>query len=230
MEFDSGQDGIGPDSAGRAGGNGSFRGPRIDCFGTVFLSQRVLLVALSEIDRQLLQRCLEGKSEAWQAFVDRFVGLVYHVIQQAAQARSVNLSPEDMEDLCSLVFVEILRDDYALLRRFRRKASLATYLAVVARRIVVRQLLRRKARAKTSLPAQVPDDSPPPEERIADREEVQRLLQQLEGTEAEVVRMFHLEGKSYREISSATGIAENSLGPLLARARKRLRQAAEKTN
>ncbi len=187
-------------------------------------------MALSEIDRQLLQRCLEGKPEAWQTFVDRFVGLVYHVIQHTAQARSLNLSAEDVEDLCSLVFMEILRDDYALLRRFRRKASLATYLAVVARRIVVRELLRRKARAKTSMPAEVPDDSPSPQERIADREEVQRLLDQLEGTEAEVVRMFHLEGKSYREISSATGISENSLGPLLARARQRLRQAAQKTN
>ncbi len=187
-------------------------------------------MALSEIDRQLLQRCLEGKPEAWQAFVDRFVGLVYHVIQHTAQARSLSLSSEDMEDLCSLVFVEILRDDYALLRRFRRKASLATYLAVVARRIVVRELLRRKVPAKAPIPAEVPDASPGPEERIADREEVQRLLDQLQGAEAEVVRMFHLEGKSYREISSATGIAENSLGPMLARARKRLRRAAEKTN
>ncbi len=187
-------------------------------------------MALSEIDRQLLDRCLEGKPEAWRAFVDRFVGLVYHVIQHTAQARSLNLSAEDTEDLCSLVFLEILRDDYAVLRRFRRKASLATYLAVVARRIVVRELLRRKAQADSAVSADVADSAPGPEERIADREEVQRLLDQLQGQEAEVVRMFHLEGKSYREISSATGIPENTLGPLLARARSRLRRLAEKAN
>ncbi len=181
-------------------------------------------MALSEIDRQLLDRCLQGQREAWELFVDRFSGLIEYVVQHTAQTRSVQLTPQDVEDLCSQVFVEILRDDCALLRRFRRKASLATYLTVIARRIVVRELLKRKRPLHSAAVPQHQEDST---ERIADREQVQRLLEHLEGKEAEVVRMFHLEGKSYREISSATGIAENSLGPLLARARAKLRQLAQ---
>ena len=184
------------------------------------------IVALSEIDRQLLDRCLEGQGQAWQTFVDRFSGLIDHVVRHTAQARSVTLSEADIEDLCSQVFVEILRDQCALLRRFRRKASLATYLTVVARRIVVRELLRRQRQTAPPAPA-ASDHSQSPEQRLADKEEVQRLLQRLEGKEADVVRMYHLEGKSYREISSATGIAENSLGPLLARARAKLREMVQ---
>jgi len=39
------------------------------------------------------------------------------------------------------------------------------------------------------------------------------------------VRLYHLEGKSYREISSEVGIAENSVGPTLFRAREKMRRA-----
>ncbi len=50
-------------------------------------------------------------------------------------------------------------------------------------------------------------------------------MRSLTGSEAEVVRLYHLEGKTYREISSAIGIPENSIGPTLNRARAKMRQA-----
>jgi RNA polymerase sigma-70 factor (ECF subfamily) len=51
------------------------------------------------------------------------------------------------------------------------------------------------------------------------------MLNTLNGIEAEVVRMYHLEGKTYQEISMQIGMAENSIGPILSRARDKLRQA-----
>jgi RNA polymerase sigma-70 factor (ECF subfamily) len=62
------------------------------------------------------------------------------------------------------------------------------------------------------------------ERRIDDREEVGRLLGELKGSEADVVRMYHLEGKSYEEISRTVGMPENSVGPMLSRARAKLRR------
>ena len=40
-----------------------------------------------------------------------------------------------------------------------------------------------------------------------------------------MVRLYHLEGKSYREISSQVGMPENSIGPTLSRAREKMRRA-----
>ena len=74
-------------------------------------------------------------------------------------------------------------------------------------------------------PKEFPTRIRPVEERLGDREEVQRLLGGLQGTEAQVVRMYHLEGKSYQEISSAVGMPENSIGPILSRARNKMRRA-----
>ena len=58
------------------------------------------------------------------------------MIRHTAQARSVRLAPEDRDDLCAEVFLAIIKNDFAVLRNFRGQSSLATYLTVVARRIV----------------------------------------------------------------------------------------------
>jgi RNA polymerase sigma-70 factor, ECF subfamily len=189
-------------------------------------------VALLEIDRKLLQQCLSREPHAWETFVDRFLGLILHVVRHTAKSRSLQVSAQDEEDLVAEFFATVVRDDFALLRRFRLQSSLATYLGVVARRIVVRELLRH------SSPAQLSEAATPhvafasiadagldsPEKRISNREEVERLMRSLTGPEADVVRLYHLEGKSYREISSAIGIPENSIGPTLSRARVKMRQ------
>ena len=189
-------------------------------------------MALSEFDRNLLDRCLNRKPRAWEDFVDRFMGLVVHVVNHTAQARSIRLRVEDRDDLIAEVFLEVLRNDFGLLRNFRGQSSLATYLTVVARRIVVREMLAGKAPARLGETAAeqsvqtAVDPHPGPEMRLANHEEVQRLLDGLQGTEADVVRLYHLEGKTYHEISSAVGMPENSIGPILTRARNKMRRAS----
>jgi RNA polymerase sigma-70 factor, ECF subfamily len=186
-------------------------------------------VVLTEIDRDLLERCLQRKPRAWEDFVDRFMGLVIHVVNHTAMARSLRLTSQDRDDLVSEVFLNVLKDDFAILRRFRGQSSLATYLTVVVRRIVVRQMLRLKSGVGTDGDPQrvattVVDTSSEPSEQFAKREEIERLLEELQESEARVVRMYHLEGRSYREISSAVGVPENSIGPILSRARSKLRR------
>lgn len=184
-------------------------------------------MALSDIDRNLLERCLARKPRAWEDFVDRFLGLVVHVVNHSAQCRSMRLSQQDSEDLSAEVFLALVNRDFDVLRRFRGESSLATYLTVVARRVAVRELLKRKTTSslsETSVPANDNGHSQP-EDRISNQEQVSRLLNGLAGKEADVVRKYHLEGKSYQEISSEVGVPENSIGPTLSRARAKMRQA-----
>ena len=186
-------------------------------------------MALSELDRGLLQCCLAQKPRAWENFVDRFLGLVVHVVNHSASCRSIRITPEDRSDLVAEVFLTIVNNDFAVLRRFSGRSSLATYLTVIARRVVVRELLKRKTQASLSEAAandaSMARQTSSAEERISNREQVEQLLRRLQGPEAEIIRMYHLEGKSYREISSSVGLPENSIGPTLSRARAKLRQA-----
>ncbi len=188
---------------------------------------------LSDIDRLLLNRCLAREPRAWREFVDRFLGLVVHVINHTCQARSVRLSPADVEDVISEVFLTIVNEDFAVLRRFRGEACLSSYLTVIARRVVVRELLKRKVTATLTDflddPSRALDRAAGPEERMTNRDEVLRLLERLDGAEADVVRLYHLEGRTYHEISAKMGMPENSIGPVLSRARAKLRRGYEST-
>jgi RNA polymerase sigma-70 factor (ECF subfamily) len=193
-------------------------------------------VALSEIDRNLLSRCLSRQPRAWEDFVDRFMGLVLHVIDHSVASRSIRLAAHDREDLTSEVFLAFVKNDFSVLRRFRGEASLATYLTVITRRVVVHRLIHgRRMPFQESAGAmhdgvaqplfEAPSNEYNPTQLVTDRDEVARLLEELHGIEAQIVRMYHLEGKSYQEISSAVGMPENSIGPTLSRAREKMRRA-----
>ena len=188
-------------------------------------------MALSEIDRSLLQRCLARKPRAWEDFVDRFMGLVVHVVNHSAQSRSQRLRPEDREDLVAQVFLTIVKDDLSVLRHFRGESSLATYLTVIARRVVVAELLKTRSGVRSEnghhAHSEMAMAATEAEQRVSNRDEVERMMANLDTSEANIVRMYHLEGMSYQEISSAVGMPENSVGPTLSRARRKMRMSTE---
>ena len=190
-------------------------------------------MALTQLDRELLQRCLANDSGAWNDFVDRYIGLFFHIINHTAHARSVRLSEDDIDDLCAEVFVQLLKNDFAPLRRFQGESSLATYLTVIVRRIVVHEIARRRkaeemghvsaygasfarAQSEASNNNEIP--------RIDNKDEIEQMMSGLEKTEALAIRKFHLEGCSYQEISEQLKIPKNSIGPLLSRTRDLLRK------
>jgi RNA polymerase sigma-70 factor (ECF subfamily) len=191
-------------------------------------------VALTNVDRDLLRRCLAHQPGAWNDFVDRFLGLVYHVVHHTAHLRSTPLRPEDIEDLAAEVLVQIVANDYAVLRQFKGHSSLATYLTVISRRICVRELARR-ASAREVQPAnahaeqEIEDEEPHHTQGLESLEEVEKLLSKLPTREREVVRLHYIEGRTYEEISTELNIPVNSIGPILSRARKKLRKGSRGT-
>jgi RNA polymerase sigma-70 factor (ECF subfamily) len=187
------------------------------------------------MDRELLRRCLSREPGSWNDFVDRFLSLIYHVIGYTAHLRSVRLGPEDVEDIAAEVLLKIVANDYRVLREFRGHASLATYLTVVSRRIAVHELARRQQKLAAeragaqAAAAEEHDDAPAAQKGIERLEEVERLLRRLSGREREIVRLYYLEGRTYEEISIETDVPVNTIGAVLSRARKKLREMVKKT-
>ena len=182
-------------------------------------------------DRELIRRCLHHETGAWNDFVDRFLGLVYHVVQHTADMRSFPLKSQDKEDVAAQVLLHIVENDYAALKQFRGRSSLAAYLTVIARRTCVQQLARRSAAAEAQhrhAAAQAEEAPEPPRTKpgLETLEEVSKLLKKLPTRERTVVRLFYLDGKSYEEISTQLNIPVNSVGAILSRARKKLRGEA----
>lgn len=183
-------------------------------------------MALTPVDNQLLQRCLRRERGAWNDFVDRFLGLIYHVIHYTSYLRSVPLQPEDVEDVAADVLLAVVANDYAVLRQFRGQASLATYLTVISRRVCVQAMVKRAAIREGPLDGKPEREARPIVERSLEAiEEVQKLKKRLPARERQVVQLFYIEGRSYEEIATSMHLPVNSIGPILSRARKLLRGA-----
>ena len=174
-------------------------------------------MALSDYDRELIQRCLARTAGAWEDFADRFIGLVTHVVTHSADARNIRLKRHDVEDHVSEVFLQIIKNDFAVLRRFQGRSSLATYITVIARRVVVREFISKKlpqssedsdagdgesdyvVAFRMSLDTgkiSIPDDEKSAEQQLINKEQIDALLAKLSDQEASVMRLFHMEGKS----------------------------------
>jgi RNA polymerase sigma-70 factor (ECF subfamily) len=142
------------------------------------------------------------------------------------------LSAADIEDVAAEVFLAIVDNNYDVLKRFKGTSSLPTYLTVIARRITVKEVVKRFREAelghsrahRSSVDAR---EGSAEIEPVAAAEEVERMLADLDEREANVVRLYHLQFLNYRQIGKQLGIPENSVGPILAKARQNLRRAAE---
>ncbi len=181
---------------------------------------------LSETDRRLIKDLLACSESAWDIFLDCYAGLVMQVIRHTSHAHSLKLTCDDEDDLCADVFAALVDRRMATLRSFRGRSSLATWLTVVVRRIVLRKLTQRRYAAAlghvTAHSSAVEQATESTELNVSDRDEVESLMQRLNPESREVIRLFYWEGLSYQEISRVLGVAANTVGPMLSRIRHAL--------
>ena len=186
-------------------------------------------MALTEIDRNLIQRCVEREPGAWRDFVKRFMGLFLHVINHTLHAHSVRAQPDEIEDLCGEIFLEILANDFKVLREFQGKSSLASYLTIISRRITLKALLRKnRSQAMGHVDVHSRSIEQASAESIAmkqeELDELEAMIRKLPPEHAAIVKMFFLEGLTYQEIHEKTGVAENTIGSILSRSKEKLKR------
>ncbi len=186
---------------------------------------------LSETDHRLIKDLLSRSQGAWDSFVDRYAGLVVQVTRHTAHAHSLRLSRDDEDDLCAEVFAALVDRRMATLRSFRGRSSLATWLTVVVRRIVLRKLTQRRyaealghvnAHGAAVERASESSESRSSDAQVENKDEVESLMKRLPPESREAVRLFYWEGLSYHEIASRLGVAVNTIGPMLTRIRHAL--------
>ncbi len=204
--------------------DGGIRRPFLSFAGLDSVASQPIPSLVAAADQRLLDRCIAGDAEGWRAFLQRFGGLFAYVAARTAERRGTPLSDAEREDIVANVVFECLRNDAAVLRAFAGRASLASYLTVIARRVAVRHLIRELEAFRVAVAQDRPPAAAMPSPQpIDDREQVAALLDRLEPDEAKLVRLHHLESRSYGEISAITGLPLGSIGPALSRARTKLR-------
>ena len=146
----------------------------------------------------LPEALLRGEKVAWDAFVRRYGGLV------VAAVRGVAMAQAEVEDLTQEVFLRLCKDDFRLLRSYDpARASLSTWLTIVARSTARDGLRRRRTEA-------VPIEAVPEAQLAIDPvEPVQRLKLPealLSPRQREILAMLYDRDMDVAEIARALGI------------------------
>ena len=175
----------------------------------------------------LLQRLLDDDPSAWKELVGKYSGLLLALARRTFAAYGFAASNHDCEDAVAETWSNLLRNERQQIRRCLERGQLLPTLHVLTRNRTVDVMRRRKlvteplqeelVEATAAEPAleSTPD--------LAHR--LRAALARLSTKERTLVELFYLQEKKYREIELLTGVSQNSVGPTLARALLKLRDA-----
>ena len=105
---------------------------------------------------ELLAKCLEGQKRAWDAFVERYAPVIFAAVRGTLRGRGAAGEEQTAEDIAQDVFLRLIKNDLRLLRTYDPgRASLTTWLTIVARSTTIDFLRRRR------LPLVALDEAPP---------------------------------------------------------------------
>lgn len=169
-------------------------------------------------DKELIDALRRGQNSAWAELVDRYIRLVQHVIRKTLP----DCPSQDVEDITHDLFQSLVKDGYRVLGTIEAPYDLKAWLAISARRRAIDFARKRKLAAVPLDGSTVaaPEEPPPAEASHA----VTESLAILNDRERQVVQLFYLDGKKYREIAQITGINMNSISPTLVRAVEKMQK------
>jgi len=171
-------------------------------------------------DRALVSAVTGGDLKAFKLLIKQHERLVAHMVSRLIDR------DEDREELCQDVFLKV----YEKIAEFNFQSKLSTWIGTIAYRQGINHLRKKKIELsdteEDSFEARF-IASENPEEELADNdmdEWVMKMVDQLPVQYKTVLTLYHVDGMSYPEIGSITGMPEGTVKNYLFRARNLLKE------
>lgn len=188
-------------------------------------------------DENLLSECLQGEQWAWEIFYERFTRLISSVVRGTAARYQFNLSSEDMQDCEQFIWNSFFEKDCDKLRRWKQRASLATWLKVCSCNAAINYLTSAQKR----ISGQISLDDPPSqtllnkdehtvdsEDKIAQQQMLARVAriikEHLSGRERLFAAYFWHDELSFDEVSAVMHLSKQYLHLLKHRIIKKIKR------
>ncbi len=173
-----------------------------------------------EDDLRLLKDCLAGTSDARDAFVRAFQGLVASEVRRSAGRPLEN---GRVDELCQEVYLALFEQDARKLRQFDpARGILAAWITRVARQVAWKRL-GHVIPEGSSLRGD--REAPSEENGSEDRERLRASLAALPPRQALCLRLLYERGLGASEAAALLGISRQALYELKDRALERLRKS-----
>jgi len=181
-------------------------------------------------DAALVSRCLDGDAAAWEALVRRYQRLVYAIALRAS------LDEHAAADVFQTTFARLVQH----LPRISQPAKLQAWIVTTAKREAL--LLRRRAERTVSMTLpdgdesagapewEVADDSPLPDEALAELQQLAQVRLALDRLDERCRRLLlelfgDDENVAYDDVALRLGIPRGSIGPTRSRCLAKLRSS-----
>ncbi|MHC4660444.1 MAG: RNA polymerase sigma factor [Planctomycetota bacterium] len=193
------------------------------------------MVSRFSSEKDLISGLRARDQRAWNEFTERYSKRIYAAARNWLSKFFPNPPEEDINTVYQLVFEKLIEHNCRRLATFQGKSSFATWLSVVAGRIALEYMRGEKQKGRLSdIPLN--DDgrfylaSPKMSELQAKEiaEVFEKAISELKPVEQIIIRLFYFRDMDHAEIADVTGVSQNSVSPMLTRAREKLRDILER--
>jgi RNA polymerase sigma-70 factor (ECF subfamily) len=183
---------------------------------------------------ELVRRCVEGDAEAWRRLMVQYGALVAHAVRNTLQRVLKRADPNQVDDAVQSVWFSLCADGCRRLRGFEGKSALSTWLTVLSTRRAL-DAVRTEMRKGTLRHVHLDDEdrdlvkelqAPESEEQFSLDEVfvLHEALEKLPPDDRLILKMYYLDGLSYRSIAEVLQVAPNTVSSYILRARDKLKK------
>lgn len=173
-------------------------------------------------DKKLLSGCVKGEQNAWDAFLERYSGLIFHAINRTLERYSFVAKDQVLNDLFQRVFLSLMESRCKKFRQFRWKCKLSSWLYTITVRMTIDYVKKEgfAPPAKNDVWASIPDGRPLPD-RIAEMKEesviFERIKEALNPREQLFIKLCYDQELPVAEIARILHVTENNVYQLKSR-------------
>ncbi len=195
-------------------------------------------------EKELLNTCIQGSKEAWDAFVEKYTNLIYHAINKTLKTYYADHLYQDSSDIHNNIFLSLMENDYRKLRQYegRNGCTVSSWLMAVTTNFTLNIIKRSKATyipiednttdnmdviEKVSNPQQQPD------EELSERENkevLKELINDLNANDMLFLKLYYEEELPPEEIAEILNLTVSTVYSKKNRIREKLIKIAKKKN
>ena len=182
----------------------------------------------------LVQRCISGEADAWRDIMAKYGALVAHAVRTTFARVLKQADSNLVDDAVQSVWLSLCSDGCRRLRGFESKSALSTWLTVISTRRAldyIRTEMRKGSMRHVHLDDENRDlmkelQAPEAEEQFSmdDLFVLYESLEKLPEDDRLILKMYYLDGLSYRSIAEVLKVAPNTVSSYILRARDKLKK------
>lgn len=203
---------------------------------------------IDSVSIKLVRRCCCGDEAAWNEIVDKHKRYVMSVITRTICGSGHRKLLAEAEDFFFATFERLLDDDCRRLKFYDGSSPLEVWLAIIAKRLIFSRLRKLNTKKQIKIVLIEPRDEDDTEDDALDRiiektgryaatdttlpgetdkeaeeEKFNKLTAGLSEEEQLIIKLRYWEKMSQKEIARFTGIKQGTVGSILSRALKKLK-------